>query len=511
MKRATWLSAIVGVCALAGSTRGAAPEGLFFREDTRDTPAALPITQRDVSWPGLTLRLYGPGRSGVKKSHHAPIRNDPHYVWSGECKGRWAVAFARQGASADLSGADARIRLRTRNAQRTLHVILKTPAGWLVSDRGAAPSEDWTTTVLKVRALSWSRLDPSAVTRGAAVRKPPLEKVSEVGFTDLQAGGASAACSRVDWIEVWEKLPREAIYVVPAADGYQVYDGDQGVLFYHTRANAWKGRYARADYVHPLIGLDGEVLTEDFPADHPHHRGVFWAWHQVLAGGRAMGDSWACRDIVWDVRSVKVLAGEDGSAALKADVHWKSPHWKGAEPFLAHTVTLRVHRVANGARAIDFTIALRAPGGNVQIGGADNDKAYGGFSVRIRLPGDLVMTGPKGRVTAKRTPVAAGGWLNFAGTFGGAKSGLAVLVHPSCPGGPQPWILRRSKSCQNAVYPGRRPVSVPADRPLVLKYRLLIHRDADVAKHFAEWTRKRSAAPPDHRRSLAEADPSRQR
>ena len=46
------------------------------------------------------------------------------------------------------------------------------------------------------------------------------------------------------------------------------------------------GKLARANYVHPLLDLDGEPLTEDFPADHPHHRGVFWAWHQVRIGGR---------------------------------------------------------------------------------------------------------------------------------------------------------------------------------------------------------------------------------
>ena len=34
---------------------------------------------------------------------------------------------------------------------------------------------------------------------------------------------------------------------------------------------------------------DGQVLTEDFPADHLHHRGIFWAWHQVYVGEKAMG------------------------------------------------------------------------------------------------------------------------------------------------------------------------------------------------------------------------------
>jgi len=32
--------------------------------------------------------------------------------------------------------------------------------------------------------------------------------VDEIGFTDLMSGGKSAACSRVDWIEVYGRAVR---------------------------------------------------------------------------------------------------------------------------------------------------------------------------------------------------------------------------------------------------------------------------------------------------------------
>jgi len=38
------------------------------------------------------------------------------------------------------------------------------------------------------------------------------------------------------------------------------------------------------------------------------------------------------------------------------------------------------------------------------------------------------------------------------------------------------WILRQTRSMQNPVFPGREPVAVPRDRPLILKYRLVIHQ-----------------------------------
>ena len=43
---------------------------------------------------------------------------------------------------------------------------------------------------------------------------------------------------------------------------------------------------ARSDYIHPLYGPGGEVLTVDYANDHPHHRGVYWAWPEVYYKGQ---------------------------------------------------------------------------------------------------------------------------------------------------------------------------------------------------------------------------------
>ena len=46
---------------------------------------------------------------------------------------------------------------------------------------------------------------------------------------------------------------------------------------------------------------------------------------------------------------------------------------------------------------------------------------------------------------------------------------MAILCHPSNPGFPQPWVLRRTKSMQNPAYPGARPVALSRTEPLVLR------------------------------------------
>ena len=480
---------LIGV--LVPAAMAAGPEGLFFREGTRDIPAAQPITQEHVANPELLLKLYGPGAAKVKKSFHETAKNDPHYIWSGECPDRWAVAFEKKGATADLSGEEARIRLRVKNSDRTLYVALKTNEGWLVSDQGIGPSENWQTSVIKIKELSWSSLDIASVQKGQQVGKPSLKSVTEIGFTDLDKGGGGKASSRVDWLEVWEKSPPQAPYAVQAADGLQFYDGEQPVFFYHTRPNSYKGGYTRSNYIHPLMGLDGEVLTEDFPDDHLHQRGIFWTWHQVLVDGKSLGDGWDCADIIWDVHTARIIEGPAGSATIEAKVHWKSPRWQnGAKPFMEETVTLRLHPLVDGVRAIDFVIVLTALTDGLKLGGSDNERGYGGFSVRMILPRDLAMSGPGGAVTAQGNAVDAGGWLNFNASFGKGKSDIAVFVHPSSPGYPQKWILRRASSMQNPVYPGRHPVSISREKPITLKYRILVHKNADLASLFAEYSKQ---------------------
>ena len=60
---------------------------------------------------------------------------------------------------------------------------------------------------------------------------------------------------------------------------------------------------------------------------------------------------------------------------------------------------------------------------------------------------------------------------------GGKKGGVVILNNPENPAPSTKWILRKSASMQNAVYPGRQAVSIPFDQPLVLKYSLLVFQE----------------------------------
>jgi hypothetical protein len=70
----------------------------------KEIPAATPVTQEHVANKDFLLTLYGPGQDSVRKSNHDKPVDDPFYIWSGECKGNWAVTLKSKTSFVDLTG-----------------------------------------------------------------------------------------------------------------------------------------------------------------------------------------------------------------------------------------------------------------------------------------------------------------------------------------------------------------------------------------------------------------------
>ncbi len=259
-------------------------------------------------------------------------------------------------------------------------------------------------------------------------------------------------------------------------EGVWIKDGDTPVLFYQTKTKTFNGEYPRASYVHPLYDLNGSIITEDFPEDHYHHRGIFWTWHQVWIGNDRIADAWLCENFIWDVNNIKTSVGNN--AQIHAAVQWKSPNFKnGTEPFASEKVTITAYPLNdNNYRMVDFKIEISSLVDSLRIGGSDNEKGYGGFSARIKLPDDLKFTSGNNPVEPKTNAVEAGPWMNMNATFDGKnKSGFVIIQHPENPGYVEPWILRSKKSMQNPVYPGREAILLKKVHPLILQYRIVMY------------------------------------
>jgi hypothetical protein len=191
------------------------PPKLLFREDWNelapfDVMTPYSLTQKDVMNQDLIQTLYGTARDSLKKRHHG-IPADPFYIYSGFCPSTWALALSGKSFYTDLRG-DAVIRCRVRNSGfRDLHIIIQMDSGnWFVSDVAAGTSSVWQVFDFVIKDIKWSILNINTVTPGNKIDDPVLHyganwlrQIDKIGFTDLMNGGLSAACSRVDWIEVY--------------------------------------------------------------------------------------------------------------------------------------------------------------------------------------------------------------------------------------------------------------------------------------------------------------------
>lgn len=266
------------------------------------------------------------------------------------------------------------------------------------------------------------------------------------------------------------------INIIVKEGGFLFMEGSDSIFFYQRSPKDKDGEYARCNYIHPLFGIDESRLTEDFPVDHLHHRGVFWAWHQILIDNKPISDGWELKNLEQKVYNLEFRL-QKGIGLFNTTVEWKSPLWKnGLEAYLKEETKITMYPKTGNYRRIDFEIRLKALTDHLSIGGSTDEKGYGGFSVRLKLPADVNFIGENGLVEPANTAIDAGNAMKIDGSFlkNGKKGGVVIWSNPQNPAPSTQWILRKAASMQNAVFPGRQPVAIPFVEPLVLKYSLLV-------------------------------------
>jgi hypothetical protein len=228
---------------------------------------------------------------------------------------------------------------------------------------------------------------------------------------------------------------------------------------------------ARSDYIHPLFGLNGEELTRDWSLDHPHHRGIYWAWPEVDYG-TLRGDLHALQKVFARPTGKVRIEGGPVFAQIEAESEWM---WEDREPVVRELATIRAYRATANGRFIDLAFRFVALKPGVTVARRDTDK-YGGLNIR--------MATPQGQEITAFTDVPGArprrAWADVTGIFGKDEivSGLAVLQYDKNPDYPGDWVQYPELSWCQPTFPtsGTRYPLIPGE-PLVLRYRLWIHAD----------------------------------
>jgi hypothetical protein len=254
-----------------------------------------------------------------------------------------------------------------------------------------------------------------------------------------------------------------------------LWEGSRPVLVYNhgiIRKEGVPADRARSSYIHPLYGLDGEVLTDDFPKDHYHHRGLFWSWPHVQVGDQQY-DLWMLKGI--EHRFQRWLANEGGAgpAVLGIENGW----YVGAKRVMLEQVWVRVHPASASERAIDLEFTWTPQGQPIQLTGAEG-KSYGGLTLRFAPGTNTAITIPAG-LTSKDLPMTNLPWADLTRLWTAEKttSGAAVFVHPDHPDFPPEWLTRHyGVLCLG--WPGVKPATFQPDQPIRCRYRVWLHRGA---------------------------------
>jgi hypothetical protein len=250
----------------------------------------------------------------------------------------------------------------------------------------------------------------------------------------------------------------------------------------------------RSNYIHPLYGLAGEMLTRDWPeGGHPHHRAIFWAWPEVEYG-RERGDIYALQRVF--ARPTGEIEYEGGPVFAKIVAHniWM---WENTEPIVREQAIITVYRATSTSRIIDLTIKLIAIKDSITIATRDTD-SYGGLNLRMMTPESQEIS----YFTDESDAEPQRAWSDFNGIFEGAKSasGLMVLQHNNNPDYPGNYFEKSDLAWVQPTFPAtgtRYPLST--ENTLILRYRLIVYiggtPDVDFSKDRWDAYHAESAPP----------------
>jgi hypothetical protein len=268
----------------------------------------------------------------------------------------------------------------------------------------------------------------------------------------------------------------------PAKGTLTIRDGKTEVLTYCFGDQLKPGvdpRYTQSCYIHPLFSLDGQVLTDDSPADHLHHHGLFWTWPVVRTRGLETS-TWEPKLPRLRQHFVRWLKREleKGAFVLSVENAWKLEE---KEVVAKEIVTLRIHPADKSGRSIDLELAIEALGGPLELQGTqDQKKGYGGLCLRgAPMFTGAAMTTDEGRLKedAVHTPFQ---WADLSTP----ELGITIFASAGHPDLPAKWMVRNSYAgIINVSWPGLSSVTLKLGKPVILRYRIYIHRGAAAAGH----------------------------
>jgi hypothetical protein len=241
--------------------------------------------------------------------------------------------------------------------------------------------------------------------------------------------------------------------------------------------------YQRGGYIHPVLSPSGKQVTDDYPVNHKHHHGIWFAWTHTEFEGRTP-DFWNMGDGKGFVefKSLDKTWSGPVHAGFISQHRQMDTTLKGEKPktALLETWNVKLFAVGNNAKQpyylFDMEITDSCAHGPVKL----PQYRYGGIGVRGNWAWNgkdklnfLNSEGVTDRSKGEEGQTV-GRWAHMGGLVDGALTGIAVLDHPDNVRAPQPQRIHPTEPFLCLAPQQAGDVEITPGHPLTLRYRFVV-------------------------------------
>ncbi len=236
--------------------------------------------------------------------------------------------------------------------------------------------------------------------------------------------------------------------------------------------------FLRGGYIHPVFSPSGRVVTDDYPSDHYHHHGIWFAWTKTeFEGGHP--DFWNVGDGTGKVEfeSLDDVWKGPVHAGFKSRQRYVALQGSATKTALNEQWQVRLYNVGQGNTRyflFDIVATQQCASSSPLI---LEEYRYGGMGIRghrdWKDKSKVWFLTSEGK-TRENGNATRGRWCHISGPVDGQMVGIAVLDHPENFRAPQPMRLNPDDPFFNyAPSQGGRFEIKPGDK-FVLRYRYVV-------------------------------------
>lgn len=251
-----------------------------------------------------------------------------------------------------------------------------------------------------------------------------------------------------------------------------------------------KSVFLRGGYIHPVYTPSGRIVTDDYPSDHYHHHGIWFAWTKTeIEGGHP--DFWNVHDGTGRVEFESLDGTWNGPvhAGFKSRQRYVALTGGAPKTALNEGWEVRLYNVGQGNPKFfmfDVVATQRCATASPLI---LDEYRYGGMGFRGHRDwkdrSKISFLTSEGKTRADGNATRAR-WCHIGGPVDGQQVGIAILDHPANFRAPQPMRINPDDPFFNYAPSQMGKFEIKPGDELVLRYRFVV---TDGAPNTSELNR----------------------